>query len=53
MHRESILGQWSKPRVVDLPSDAVMFDRLITFGGRDNEAWKRAEAFTIRAVRVR
>jgi hypothetical protein len=46
VHKESTLIQWAKLLVVDVQSNKLVFDRLITFRGDDDESWKRAEAFS-------
>jgi hypothetical protein len=48
VQKMSTLIQWAKLLVVDVETEKVVFDRLITFRGDDDESWKRAEAFTIR-----
>lgn len=47
VHKESTLIEWAKLLVVDVQSQKVVFDKLITFRGDDDEAWKRAEAFSV------
>jgi hypothetical protein len=47
IHKESTLVQWMKTTVVDLGSDAVVFDKLLTFRGDNDEAWRRAEIYLI------
>jgi hypothetical protein len=48
VQKMSTLIQWAKLLVVDVQTEKVVFDRLITFRGDDDESWRRAEAFTIR-----
>jgi Protein of unknown function (DUF2380) len=48
VQKMSTLIQWAKLLVVDVQTGKVVFDRLITFRGDDDESWKRAEAFSVR-----
>lgn len=45
IHKESTLIQWAKVQAVDLKADKPILDRLFTFRGDTDEAWRRAEAF--------
>jgi hypothetical protein len=47
VHKMSTLIEWAKLLVIDVRTGQVVFDRLITFRGDDDEAWKRAEAFSV------
>jgi hypothetical protein len=45
VHKMSTLVQNMKAQVVDVDADRLVFERLITFRGDDNESWDRAERF--------
>jgi hypothetical protein len=45
VHKASTLVQWAKAQVVDVEADRVVFNRLMSFRGDDEQAWERAEAF--------
>jgi len=47
IHKESTLLQWMKTTVIDLNSNQVLADKLLTFRGDNDEAWRRAEAFVV------
>ena len=37
--------QWGKGSFADVRTDTLVYDRLFTFRGDDDTAWRRAEAF--------
>jgi hypothetical protein len=45
IHKLSTLVQWGKMEMVDVQSGKLVYDRLVTFRGDDDEAWRRAEDF--------
>jgi len=45
IHKMSTLIQNAKVQTVDLQIDKLVFDRLLTFRGDTDEAWRRAETF--------
>ncbi|MCI0598142.1 MAG: DUF3280 domain-containing protein [Beijerinckiaceae bacterium] len=47
IHKMSTLIQWAKVQAVDLKTEKLVFDRLFTFRGDTDEAWRRAEAFVV------
>lgn len=47
IHKTSTLVQWAKAQVVDVQADKLVFDRLLTFRGDDDKAWRRAAAFLV------
>jgi hypothetical protein len=47
VHKMSTLVEWAKLLVIDVPTEKIVFDRLITFRGDDDEAWNRAAAFSV------
>ena len=51
IHKMSTLVQWAKVEVIDIAANRVVFDRLFSFRGDSDEAWKRAEAFVSREIR--
>jgi hypothetical protein len=44
-HKMSTLIQWAKFEMIDVKSRKIVFERLVTFRGDNDEAWRRAEAF--------
>ena len=46
----STLVQWAKLQALDLRSDKIVFDKLITFRGDNDEAWRQAESFVAREL---
>jgi len=45
VRKMSTLVQWAKVEVVQVRSERIVLDKLFTFRGDTDEAWKRAEAF--------
>jgi hypothetical protein len=45
VHKMSTLVQNMKAQAVDVDTDRLVFERLITFRGDDDESWQRAEQF--------
>lgn len=50
IHKLSTLVQWAKVLTVDVDSNAVAFDRLLTFRGDTDDAWKRGEDFIVSEI---
>jgi hypothetical protein len=50
VQKMSTLVQWAKFDIVDVKTQKVIFDRLFTFRGDNDEAWRRAEAFVVREI---
>jgi hypothetical protein len=50
VHKQSTLVQWAKVQAVDVDTDRLVLDKLLTFRGDTDEAWERAEAFVAREV---
>ena len=48
VHKMSTLIQWAKLQALDLQSDKIIFDKLITFRGDNDESWRQAESFVAR-----
>jgi hypothetical protein len=53
VQKMSTLVQWAKFDIIDVKAQKVVFDRLVTFRGDSDEAWRRAEAFIVRQIRDR
>lgn len=49
-HKLSTLVQWAKFDIVDVKTRNVVFGRLVTFRGDNDEAWRRAESFIVRDI---
>jgi hypothetical protein len=47
VHKMSTLVQWAKIEAIDPKTERVLFDRLFTFRGDTDEAWRRAEVFIV------
>lgn len=45
IHKMSTLVQWAKVSLIDLKTGKTAMERLYTFRGDTDEAWKRAEQF--------
>jgi hypothetical protein len=45
IHKMSTLVQWAKIEAVDAKTGRLLFDKLFTFRGDTDDAWRRAEAF--------
>jgi hypothetical protein len=50
IHKQSTLIQWAKVQAVDVDTERLVLDKLLTFRGDTDEAWERAEAFVAREV---
>jgi hypothetical protein len=50
IHKMSTLIQNARVLAVNVETNAVVFDRLVTFRGDTDEAWKRAEAFISKQI---
>jgi len=51
IRKTSTLVQWARVRVIDVEAGRVAFERLYTFRGDNDEAWRRAEAFISQDIR--
>jgi hypothetical protein len=49
-HKLSTLVQWAKFDIVDVRTRNVVFNRLVTFRGDSDEAWRHAESFMVREI---
>jgi hypothetical protein len=52
-HKVSTLIQWAKFDMIDVKTQKLSFERLVSFRGDNDEAWRRAEAFMVRDIRDR
>jgi hypothetical protein len=49
-HKVSTLVQWAKFDIVDVKTRSVVFNRLVTFRGDNDTAWRHAESFIAREI---
>jgi hypothetical protein len=49
-HKVSTLVQWAKVDIVDVKTRNVVFNRLVTFRGDNDTAWRHAESFIVREI---
>lgn len=49
-HKLSTLVQWAKFDIIDVQSRNVVFNRLVTFRGDSDTAWRHAESFILREI---
>jgi hypothetical protein len=47
VHKMSTLVQWAKIEAIDPKTEGILFDRLFTFRGDTDDAWRRAEVFIV------
>jgi hypothetical protein len=50
VHKMSTLVQWAKIEAIDAKTGRPLFDKLFTFRGDTDEAWRRAEAFIFEEI---
>jgi hypothetical protein len=50
IQKMSTLVQWVKVQTVDVEANRIVLDKLLTFRGDTDEAWRHAEAFVAREV---
>ena len=50
VHKISSLIEWAKNQIADEDQGRVVFDRLLSFRGDNDEAWRRAESFGARQI---
>ncbi|MGO9673489.1 MAG: DUF2380 domain-containing protein [Methylocella sp.] len=50
VHKMSTLVQWAKVEAIDAKTGGVLFDKLFTFRGDTDDAWRRAEAFIFEEI---
>jgi hypothetical protein len=49
-HKLSTLIQWAKFDIVDVKTRKVVFNRLVTFRGDNDKAWRHAESFIVQEI---
>jgi hypothetical protein len=49
-HKVSTLVQWAKFDIVDVKARNVVFNKLVTFRGDNDTAWRHAESFVVREI---
>ncbi len=50
IRKQSTLIQYAKTEVIDLHSQQILLDRLLTFRGDDDQSWARAEQFLVKDI---
>ena len=45
IHKMSTLVQWAKAEAIDLSSGQIVLDKLFTFRGDTDQAWRHAEEY--------
>ncbi|KRQ95897.1 DUF2380 domain-containing protein [Bradyrhizobium valentinum] len=53
VQKMSTLVQWAKFNIIDVEAQKVVFGRLFSFRGDNDEAWRRAESFVVQQIRDR
>jgi hypothetical protein len=49
-HKMSTLVQWAKFDLVEVKTRNVVFNRLVTFRGDNDKAWRHTESFIVREI---
>ena len=49
-HKLSTLVQWAKVDIVDVKARNIVFNRLVTFRGDNDKAWRHAESFIVSEI---
>jgi hypothetical protein len=49
-HKVSTLVQWAKFDIIEVKTRKVVFNRLVTFRGDNDTAWRHAESFIARQI---
>jgi hypothetical protein len=49
-HKMSTLVQWAKFDIIDVKTRNVVFNRLVTFRGDNDKAWRHAESFIVQEI---
>jgi hypothetical protein len=50
VHKLSTLVQWAKFDLIEVKTRNVVFNRLVTFRGDNDKAWRHAESFVVREI---
>ena len=48
VHKQSTLVQWAKVQVLDVRSEKLLFERLMSFRGDDETAWRQLEKYMMK-----
>ncbi len=51
IEKMSTLIQWGKLQIVDLQADRLVDDKMLTFRGDTDDAWRRAETFVVEEIK--
>jgi hypothetical protein len=51
IEKMSTLIQWGKLEIVDLQANRLIDDKMLTFRGDNDEAWRRAAAFAVDEIK--
>jgi hypothetical protein len=51
IQKESTLVQWARVRAIDVAANRITFEKIYTFRGDNDDAWRRAEAFVSQDLR--
>ena len=51
IQKMSTLIQWGKLQIVDLEADRLIDDRMLSFRGDTDDAWRRAAAFVVNEIK--
>jgi hypothetical protein len=49
-HKMSTLVQWAKFDIINVKARNVVFNKLVTFRGDNDTAWRHAESFVVREI---
>jgi hypothetical protein len=49
-HKMSTLVQWAKFDIINVKARNVVFNKLVTFRGDNDQAWRHAESFVVREI---
>ena len=51
IEKMSTLIQWGKLQIVDLQADRLLDDKMLSFRGDSDDAWRRAEVFVVEEIK--
>jgi hypothetical protein len=51
IQKESTLVQWARVQAIDVAAKRIIFEKLYTFRGDNDDAWQRAETFVSQDIR--
>ena len=51
VEKMSTLIQWGKLQIVDLQADRLVDDKMLSFRGDSDDAWRRAEVFVVEEIK--